>query len=733
MDNVLENFSVSIQLLGDTITVNIQNAPVNVKYAYYLYFYSNQNEPKKTVQETKYINEPSYSFKIKTSGYYYVRCFVQTKNAGRFDKNTYTVLYLDDSFMFDFDQFMNKNLETINTINDKIPYFKVPNPQNDFCYIHNTKNTLLKTTDLTSWCSINQFDIKYLEGCGGYLIYSNCNTQHGLSDNRIFSGYAWVEESFYMGQENLKGTLDTKKLHNCYGMYTLFDINQDKIIITSDYFGFCRIFYYDFENMHIISNRYHLLIIILAKLGVKIILDEKMVRSIFASNVTLFRQTYTSALTVMNTYMLPITKQICISKNLFSIEDKMIQSIFDEPYNYDYNKYSELINKAKYELIDNVSALKRCGQFENIVLDLSGGKDSRTNLAAITNLPNYRDDYELRSDKHEPNDLEIAVGINNIFKIPYYTKGDIYYQNTPLDYVRKNRSYFCGYHYLWYFETKHSHNMKKLRVAAESFESFTVKYYSATVSSLDYRVSTCEEIVDVYLSLLSRQSMISFNDIASTVKSQLLDTLSEMKGCTPIEAFDNLLLFYRGTTHAGNFIRMYYASAYCMPLQSANLLRAKRMWINHFTKNKIIFDIIYSLNPLLLLIPFNAEKTNEALRLSKDILVIDEHYKDCIISIDSSMTKYNEAMNKYFNNTKTIINKNDKNEINSLGSIPEIVYDNCIVGLQKLSQIYNGLYRNMCMQIYFYLQNEKEDTDEVRILHNKIWSVLDCYNEILYE
>jgi len=725
------DFSVNIVLEENVINVQIEDAPPNAEYAYYVHYYCNQTEPKRAIETTRYGKESAFSYSVADSGYYYVQCFVQVENLGRVNKNTYTVMYLNKSFVNDFEQLFKRDLKTVNTINDPIDYFTVPSPQNDFCFVYNTNNTI-SDEKLKSWCSRNQFGITHINvQPGGYLIHDVSGAQCGYCDNRVFSGYAWANDTFYMGQATLGNMVDTRDILDCYGMFTLFNMESGKITVTSDYFGFGRVFYYYENDLLVVSNRYHLLIIILSALNLHLEIDEQMVRSIFASNVTLFRQTYTTALTVKNTFMLPITQQILISQDGIVFADKGIQAIFNNPYDYNPQDYAALIDQAKRDIIHNIDALRKCELFDDIVVDLSGGKDSRTNFAAVTNLPDAREDFVLRSDVHEPKDLETAVGINNIFGFSYYTKGDTYCQNSPLDYLRKNRSYFCGYHYLWYLETKHSHNLKKLRVAGESFESFTVRYYTDTISQFDLKNPTYEEIIEAYISLLSRQSITSFRDIASTVKAQLIDTIAQLKGCTPMEAFDNLLLFYRGTTHAGSMIRMYYTSAYCMPLQSAALLKAKRMWINHFKYNKIIFDILDALNPLMSCLPFNAEKHNKNRILAQDTLLLDERFKNCKIIMDTDLTYYNKARSECEKNTRIVINKKDEREIKRLGSIPEIVYDNCLLGLQKLMEYKGGIFKEMCMQVYFYLCAEKNDNDEVRILHNKIWSILDCMSAIL--
>jgi hypothetical protein len=457
-----ENFFVSIKLMKNKIFAQLDYYCEDRDYAFELYRFSNPNNSIALVDTTKYGKKTDCTFEINESGYYFVRGYVR-KDDFKVNKDSYTVLYLNEEFSEKFNHLVKSDLKTQNTINDPIPYFKVPDPQNDFCFIYNfNKETVNKNKFFNDWCNQNEYEISFIKwgwGMDCFLISDCSKNQFGYKDNRVFSGYVWVNEdnAFYMGQESMKSNFETVKFYDCYGMFTLFNKEANKIVITSDYFGFCRIFYYLFEDKFVVANNYHFLLNVLNKIGVKTMLDKDMVYSVFASNVTLFRQTYTSELSIKNTYMLPINKRIEIDKTgSINFTDKKIQSIFNEPYEkYDEGTYTALINKAKEEIINNIDMLRKCGLFENIIVDLSGGKDSRTNFAALTNLKNSKQDFSLFTSINTENDVEIAVGINNIFKYQYDKTGDVFYQHSPLEYLKNNRSYFCGYCYLWRIESSH--------------------------------------------------------------------------------------------------------------------------------------------------------------------------------------------------------------------------------------------------------------------------------------
>lgn len=735
MKDIPINFKVNISMMNSLIDVWISDVNVvDVQYAYYLYYYPNQKVAKKAVVETKYMDSTKYQFSVNESGYYYVKCFVKYKET-KYIKDSDTVLYINNEIRNEFENLINNKLETKNTVNESIDYFKVPRPHNDFCLI-SSKQQVENLNDFNKRCKNNGFETKKLStehwNTENILVYDASELQDGFNNNFIFSGYAWYNNNFVFGQSTIDQKTSPSMLYDCVGNFSLLNVESNQIKITTDYFGYSKVFYYKDNDLLIVSNRYHLLLVVLNYLNIRCELDEEIVLVTFASNVTLLRQTFTDNLTVKNTFMLNLCNEIVINEYGWEFIKRPINSVLNSSEEFDSEYYSSLLNEGKNDIINNIQAISNSKLFKDIFVDLSGGKDSRVNYAALTNIPNSKEIFTIWSYEHEPGDLEIAIGINNIFNFDYYTKGDTWYKNNTLDYIKKKRSYFCGYHYLWYLEEKHSYNLDKIRVTGESFESLSIRYYSDTVINLGLENVDVEKLVEEYSTLLSKQAVIDYSSVSSIFKKYLLNSITNIPSETHLEAFDNLFLFYRGGTHAGNLDRIYYSSAHCMPLQSKSLLQAKKLWINNFKENKIIYDLIDLLNPLISCLPFNSDKTNEAKKRTFDTLQFsDIRFKSCNIKLDQSDEKWKQAKDEYDLNTTVIINKDEENILEDLSDIPTIVYENCLLGLQKLSKYRNGKYKEkLCLPLYYYIKAELSNNDEIRILHNKISSILDCINLI---
>lgn len=725
------DFTTGIKLENNQIIAFVNDANVEAEYAFYLYYFPNQRTGKTLVKETKYMTQNSYGFTIEQNGYYFIKCFVRV-NGEKTSKDTYTVLYLDAAFREKFNSLLQQDLRTTDTINEPIEYFKVPKPQNDFCLI-SEKGLPLDKKQVEEWCKTNRFAAKELEQESGWntkntILYDISGAQDGIRNDYIFSGYVWLDDKFYFGEDGLPNDLKAERLYENLGVFSLLHFAPHQIKLTTDYFSYGKIYYYLNENLFVAANTYHLLLIVLSQLGVSCELDDDIVYATFASNVTLFRQPITERLTVKNTFQMNLCDEIVIDNNGWNIVKRPIYDVLNGSPEFKKDEYSKLIEEAKQELISNIEVVTNNSNFEHFVLELSGGKDSRTTFAALTNLPNAREQVFLKSTDHEPNDLNVAVGLANMFQFQYDAKGDTWYQNDVLDYIRRKRSYSLGVRYLWYVGTRYNYNLKKMVFNGECFESLAVRYYSHTIKDMGLEKSTNEEPIDAYSILLSKQAIVDYSKVAPVVKEQLLEAIKSIPSSTSMEAFDNMYMFYRAGVTAGNLDRMYYTTATCMPLQSKALLKAKKMWINNFRDEKIIFDITYALNPVLAALPYNTNRYNETRKKMYDNLLFDDiRFKDCKFQLDTDKSNWEKAEQECRKQSKTIRNKSFKDR----GSIPSLVFENCVLGLQRLANYQGGKFREeLCLPLYYYILAEKSDDVEVRLIHNKVNSVLDCIDAI---
>lgn len=710
------------------------------KYAFYVYYYENQKSEKKQVYTGKYVENNVFEYKPEKSGYYYARCFAQGNDAtSRIDKFTETVLFIDDSIKKNFENELKINTE----INSNIDFSRVPYPQNDFCILSIKKDSQINIdmNGLNNWLKEHKFiftDIKTIDSWNtkNFIISTDNKdineTQKGRSDKYIFSGYMWSKDKFYFGQDDIPNCIEENNLYENLGCYTLLSIENDKIKITEDYYGYGGLYYYEDEKFLIACNSNHLLLFILSFINKKYTIDESMLYTIFASNVTLFRTPFTDELLIEGSKKLNLCNDIIIDDEGWHITKRPIYDVLSGSTEYVEDNYNKEILNGKEEFINNVKAVLENKKFSKFILELSGGKDSRATLAALTNIKDFEKKIKIHSTDHEPNDLNTAAGIVNMFNLKWNDYGYNFIIDDLLENIKRRRSCFCGMRYLWLPEEKHEYDLSKMVFNSDSFEAGTIKYYANTVKDKIEFNADMDTLINKYSDMCSRQAVLNYSEVSDTVKNRLRLGISETPGSSPMEKFDNLFICYRTGSHAGNLDRNYYTSATCTAAQTKSLLKAKKMWFHNFKDNKVIFDILYVLNPVLASLPFNSKKFTEEREKVKEKLFYDDiRFKNLRINTENiDKSEYVKAAEIRKKNTTVKYNDNYVDR----GNKKDFIFENCLLGIKKLSKINNGKYKySLCLPLYYYINAEKDDVVEVMLIHNKVYSVLDSIDAIGYE
>lgn len=737
------NFSTKIELKGNVITASvIECSDKLAMYACYLYYYEKNGGQKEIVEEKKYSLKKDFSFTLNKSGYYFVKLYVQTPKE-RKSKDSNTVLYVCEEVINEFEEKIKDDFKKINIIDEVIDYHKFPTPSNDFCLIH-SKNSI-DIEKLQKWNEENQFELKEIDNNSlgkNYLISSKKGIQEGIGNSTkesqfVYCGYAFTDDELIFGQNSLKSDFDISKLYDCVGAFNLINITNDSIKITNDYVGLSKYFYYINEDIKIVCNKYHMLLLIIKLLEEKMELDEQIILLNFVSNVTLLRQTMTDELLIKNTYMINAENEIIIDRDGFKLIRKQVAEVLKSDPVFEEKEYKKLINQSAKDIINNVNSVLN-SNYKYKVCELSGGKDSRFNFAALQNIPNAKENIKILSTDHEPNDLDVAVGINNLFDFDYYEDGYEYKVKDIKDYIKMDRSYFMGHHYLWYINTQHQNNTDKIVINANSVEAYCTSYYSETM--LKYTNcnfdSSIDEVVKEYSKLISKQSFSSYNELADIFEYEFKRVLENTAGNSALEKFNNSFLYYRGTIHASSFNKVYYEQPIVVPAQSKSLLQAKQMWFGKFETPIVIFDLLNALHPVLGNAEFNSKSNNDNLEIYKKYQYLTPiNFKNLKITLDKDRTKWNNSYKKNEQNKK-YINENTGEEINSAvhnkkinEEIKEIVYDNILFALKKLKSLNNErINRLIIIPTFYFIKTEHNNDTEMRLLHNKLNSLLDVLN-----
>jgi hypothetical protein len=272
-------FEHKVELEDDVLEVLVTESSSKLAvYAYYLYYYEKNGATKEILVKQNYIPKKYFSFKLKKSGYYFVKLFAEDVT-GRVSVDSNTVLFINDDTIREFEETIKGSCITENTITDAIDYQKFPTPSNDYCVIHS--KSAINTTKLESWLSENTFLIEKIDNKvlrNNYIISSTKGVQLGINSGLnnskyVYTGYAFANNKLYFGQQSMPENFDISEVYYSTGAFNLVNITEHSIRFTNDYLGLSKYFYYIDNEISVICNKYHMLLLVLNKLGVKLKLD----------------------------------------------------------------------------------------------------------------------------------------------------------------------------------------------------------------------------------------------------------------------------------------------------------------------------------------------------------------------------------------------------------------------------------------------------------------------------
>ena len=200
----------------------------------------------------------------------------------------------------------------------------------------------------------------------------------------LLSGEAVVNGTFLFGQEDAERAagFSSSELLNAVGQYTCIVRGRGKTTLCTDYHGANKLFYYQKDGVFIAANKYHLLLLILRALSLPLELDCGLVASHCVALSSLFtQQPYARELFVKNTFLLPVQETIVFEKGAVRFGEAAIHADSRGCLSMSEETYREYLYKARDELLANFAAVMNNPRFDQAVIDLSGGLDSRVVLA----------------------------------------------------------------------------------------------------------------------------------------------------------------------------------------------------------------------------------------------------------------------------------------------------------------------------------------------------------------
>lgn len=457
----------------------------------------------------------------------------------------------------------------------------------------------------------------------------------GNSDRTyVFSGSCFTADRLVFGSRDLTD-IETILRDEPVGNYTWLAACQKggPISCGTDYFGIEKIYYIQGGGLALISNSYHLLLLLARDLDLPLRMDtEKAAATLVFATMQPFHQNFSHRMDVDPVQMLPADKIVDIHNGVITLRDSSLAVALAEPRPYDPLAYETLLLRAREEILGNVRAVLEHAAFEHVIADLSGGLDSRLVFCALTHFPEHAAKIRINSLylAAQPNDLVVAQEVASFY--------DYAFDDLPRETISMGKG-ISNYYYSYNLGSYYSYAPPLVavripgaaRITGAYGEICARPYYARKMPGTEMDVPDPVEFTRRYLSRHRKSAISADPEGIAALHALFSDELTRIPGRTALEKFDNHYIFFRNGLHFSDRLRntagsLEFGTAGCPefgPIQSKSLSAAKVMGYEVFASAKTQFDIINLLNPVIASLRYESAQDNadrEAVRKKFGIL-----------------------------------------------------------------------------------------------------------------
>lgn len=702
------NYEIDFKLNQNKLIVTVNNLDSNWMIRGY-YLYKDGIIYKKVVKDNM---ENNYEFTIEEDGLYFVKVFVK-KEEQMENKNSIVLAYFKEETKKQFESFLHND----NQEYKKIDLYKVNKPFEEFAFIMTDKK--IDTIDLLKNLPTRFFIKEYSkkEQKNKLIISTNRIKNNSL----IFSGYGKFDNNFVVGNKEANKNKNLSEVYEGIGNFTFLNKVNDKVVIGKDFFSLGRIFYYTDSKYTIISNEYHLLLILMKELNIEMNLDEEIVISNLAfSKGLLYEQHLSRKMDIKGVEQLAIEKYILIENDEIKLMDtSMVRLLASE---FEITSYEQLLKEAAQEIKNNIDIIYNSKKFKNVIVDVTGGLDSRIVFSAVTDMDNEKGKFKLHTfDDKRTNDIKVAIPLSNLYDYPFETVPvKIELQDIAKE-EEFSRSINMGVYFYRDFYNGKVSSRKTIRLLGGGGEAIARPYYTRYLQNDDLKqIDNEKEFVKELINRKLENALLPYkNGIEHCIES-FSKELEFTIGNTVFQKYEHTYDFLRCGPHFSHQRTITKGFLEWNPIFSKKLYFLKIKTFDIFKNSKLAFDLIKYFNENLVGLPYEKEINNtEYNQIKNDLIKESNNKKQESINWNIDTSKWEKA-NKIKNNVTKYV-KNKKIE----GS-REYYY----TGIEKafkfiMNNCSNSLKEVLGLPIYHWIKNNKDSENDLKTIFNKMYSLAD--------
>jgi hypothetical protein len=389
------------------------------------------------------------------------------------------------------------------------------------------------------------------------------------------------------------------------GSFSLFRSHEGGFFVENDLFGYGQIFVSEHDDCAIASNRLHLHRIVLDALAIRVQPNAGAVQACLFSQHSFFAQQSAIRDTLIaGVSHLPVDEYVFLrGGELIRLKKARMESALAGG-----DDYKQAIQRGVEEIVGNVSAALRAPGFSRIVVDVTGGKDSRMVLGSMLRSGVGREHVFVHTEGDvDSRDVVTSARLAAYLGLEYFT-GD----STPQSPVAFEeglniwRSYYFGQYHRMAFGAWANRGLNRSDLSVggangEIYRSFWVAVVEKFLKGGIGVEGFCRKLIRA----VRNPALFRIDDL-SQLESILIEEFRLLPGESLEEKVESHYLFHRNRSHCGlRGFTFFFDRLTWYPLHSYNLLAASRsVPFSERASACVIKDVMGLLGPELLEVQF---------------------------------------------------------------------------------------------------------------------------------
>ena len=549
-------------------------------------------------------------------------------------------------------------------------------------------------------------DINFGDGVVSIYQFPNSNKHDSILS---YSGTSICQSQFIFGDDDITNQLSADDFKSAIGNFTIITKSDSRVTVHTDYFGFAKLFYYKDGDDSFLSNSYHLLLKALKSSGVALKLDFDIALSkLNFVGLQPFYQNFSRRMDVTGAYCLPIDKLVHFDANGMHIADKEICKTLNNEDEVSDDEYVKLLDLAKQEIISNLDTIAKHPKFDRIIVDVSGGMDSRLVFSAVTNLPEHRDKIVINSQdtRGAPDELNVALTINSKYDYDYDNTVETIVMPPPQELYENISSYYMGTYYSFNYSNLKTERPGTIRITGFGGEIVARPYFSRLHLNTELDTYQVSDFTDRYFEKFGYLSLFGTNsDLHTSTQNIFADELNLLPGHGAIEKFDIHYLYYRNGLHCSDSLRADTSGPEFAILQSKSAFALKKRCFTKHKSVKLQLDLMNALNPFLAQYPYESEMDNDAKEtLAPKLLPTHQYLNNLKLKTEGNREKW-EAAQQQKRGTRKVQCDDYEQYKTQFAKILDTRLDMIVSALKIICEDNNHLVDSFATPVYYFAKN----------------------------